>query len=129
MSYDITYLEDEGGVITTYSGIVTDNDMIQCGKARFSSDDRIKSYRYFISDFTNVTEFNVTSDGLRSIADIAINASKLNKRLLLVAVLPTDFQFGMGRMWQTLSEETGWKIQMVRTPAEAQEWIQNNLHV
>ena len=35
MPYEITYLEAEGGILTKYYGIVTDNDIMNSVKERF----------------------------------------------------------------------------------------------
>ena len=128
MSYHIQYLKD-GGVVTNYSGIVTDDNLIQSTKERLSSDTRIKSYRYFISDFSKVDEFKVTTRGIESTVHMAAKASRQNNNILLVVVLPTDSEFGMGRMWQAYAdyEKTGWKTLMVRNRDEALEWLQKNL--
>ena len=52
MAYTITYDKDKGGVVTTYSGVVTDEDIINSVKERTTSDSLVKSFKYAISDYT-----------------------------------------------------------------------------
>lgn len=130
MPYKITYVPENGGVITTYSGTVTDAAIINSATERLLSEDKIKNYRYFISDYTNVNKSEVTSNAVRISGEIALHASRINRNILLVGVFPTDAGFGMGRMWQAYADdgETGWKTKVVRSFEEAKKWIQLNLH-
>ena len=51
MAYAITFKEKEGGVLTTYAGTVTDQDVINSAKERLSLVEKLKSIKYFFSDF------------------------------------------------------------------------------
>lgn len=46
---------------------------------------------------------------------------------MLVAIVPADLEYGMGRMWQAYSDDTNWKTYMARTKDEADEWLNNHL--
>ncbi len=129
MPYQIAYSDSDGGVITTYSGIVTDETVIESARERLSCGRKIESYRYFISDYTDVSKSTVTRSAVQISASLALEASKINKDILLVGVFPTDLGYGMGRMWQAYAadEETGWKTKVVRSLAEAHIWIQKML--
>jgi hypothetical protein len=127
MPYEITYVEDEGGVIATYWGTVTDSDIIQSIQERCESNEKLKSYCYSISDFSQVSEFLVTPDGLKANANLAIRASESNKRLIVTVVAPTDLQYGSCRMWEVYAAQTNWKTRTVRSLVEAQEWIKNTM--
>jgi hypothetical protein len=100
MPYEIIYLETDGGIITKYFGIVTDSDIMNSMKERFSSDDRIASYRYVISDCSDVEKFDVSAEVMKKSAEISKKVSMINKNIAVVAIMPTDLEFGMGRMWQ-----------------------------
>ena len=124
MAYIITFNDKEDGVLTTYTGTVTDDDMINCAKERLSLVGMLKSIKYFLSDFTDVDDFLVTPTGIKTIATIATTASKINNELILIAIVPSDLEYGMGRMWQAFSN---WKSYMARTKEEASEWLNKNL--
>lgn len=127
MAYVITFKEKEGGVLTTYTGTVTDGDMINSANERLSLVEKLKWIKYFFSDFTDVDNFKVTSTGIQKIATIATTASKINNELILVAVVPSVLEYGMGRMWQAYSDEINWKTYLARTKEEASEWLNKNL--
>jgi len=127
MPYEITYLETDGGVYTKYYGIVTDSDIINSMKERFSSDDKVSSYRYAITDCTDVKKFDVSPEVMKESGKISKKVSNINKNIAVVAIMPTDLEFGMGRMWQAYSYETGWKTGIVRDKDEAEVWLKENL--
>ena len=127
MPYEITYLETDGGVLTKYFGIVTDSDILHSIKERFSSDDRVSSYRYAITDCSNVEKFDVSPEVMKESAKVSKKVSMINKNMVVVAIMPTDLEFGMGRMWQAYAYETGWNIVIVRTKDEADIWLKENL--
>lgn len=126
MPYTITSLDD-GGIITSFSGLMTDALYIAAIHERWCSDEAVKNCRYFISDLTEVEQLELTTAGVQESARINTEVSKLNKNILAVGVLPTDLEFGMGRMWQVYADDTKWKTHVCRTLEEAMEWIKNNL--
>ena len=127
MSYEITYIKTEGGVITKYFDIVTDSDIMKSMKERFSSDDKVSSYRYVITDCSNVERFEVSPEVMRESAKISKKVAIINKNIVVVAIMPTDLQFGMGRMWQAYAYETGLNTEIVRTSKEAEDWLRIKL--
>ena len=96
MPYEIAYLETEGGVITKYHGVVTDNDIINSIKERFSLDTKVASYRYFITDCSNVEKFDVSPKAMEESAEISKKVSMIKKNITVVGIMPTDLEFGMG---------------------------------
>jgi hypothetical protein len=127
MAYKIEYDENAGGITTIFSGTVTDEDLINSGRDKITQIDKVKTYKYLVSDFSDVDEFKITPDGIRANAKIAIHASKYHSRVLLVAILPTDLEYGMGRMWQVYSEESGMTTFMARSHQEADYWLKQKL--
>lgn len=130
MPYSITYNKDDGGVITNYFGIINGESIIDATKERFASTRDIKSYRYFLSDYTEVTDFNISSETVKKSAQLALKFSKINPHLHLVIVMPTELKYGIARMWQGYANDdvTGWKTKVVKTRLEATKWIEENLN-
>ena len=101
-------------VITTYSGEVTDADVARQisevqRHAPYDADYRA------ITDFTGVTQFNISTDKIRSVADT--ESPLANAKRVMVA--PTDVAYGTSRMFQALATETRPNIVVVRTLKEA----------
>jgi len=101
-------------VITTYSGDVTDADV-----ARQVSHIREQApygpAYCAITDFTQVTQFNISSSEIRSVA----NSESPLGEAQMVMVAPSDVAFGTSRMFQALASRTRPNITVVRTLAEA----------
>lgn len=127
MAFDIIYKED-GGVITTYSGMVTDSNLIESAIERMGSEERVKSYNYFLSDFSKVDEFDISSDGLRQVSLVVEGAAHAHEGLIAAVVLPTDLEYGMGRMFQAFCEKSSWNIFITRDRKEAEEWLNDRLN-
>jgi len=127
MPYNTDYLDEEGAVITTYWGTISDDDVIKSGREKLASLEKLKLYRYALTDLSMVDNFDLTSKGIRVNADIASEIYKENKNIIVVFVLPTDAEYGMGRMWQVFGDQYGIKSFVCRTRDEAEEWIRKNL--
>jgi len=128
MPYEIKYSDSGEGVVTIFNGIVTDEELIKSTEDRIFSGKELSVFRYAISDYTDVQEYRVTSKGIIKVASLAIKASEHNHQMLIALVMPTNTEFGMGRMWQAYTDEneTGWKTKIVRSLDEAYAWIQLN---
>ena len=72
-------------------------------------------------DFSEVTEFEVSSAAIRKVAG---RAPIIATGYMRVAVASQDFLFGMMRMLQILSEESRPELHVVRTMDEAYRLLQ-----
>ncbi|MBN1515722.1 hypothetical protein JXA32_04040 [Candidatus Sumerlaeota bacterium] len=127
MPYKITYLDEEGGVITEYWGTVTDDDIIESGRKKSSALERLKSYRYALTDLSRVDQFDLSTRGIQGNVDVTSEVFKVNRNLIVAFVLPTNVEYGMGRMWQAYADEHGVKSHVCRTREEAEAWIKHNI--
>lgn len=69
-----------------------------------------------ILDFSNVTEFEVSSAAIRQ---VAAAAPAFPAGYMRVLVIPKDFIYGLARMFQILTEDTRPELRVVRTMEEA----------
>lgn len=74
-----------------------------------------------IVDFSGVTNFEVSSAGMRQLATSAPAFPTASMRVL---VAPSDFLFGMMRMFQILGEKTRPNLHVVHTIDEAYRLLQ-----
>lgn len=117
----------DGGVVLHYSGVLTAVEIIRAKRSLVSEQNR--GLHYLIVDASAADEFHISTDELRVIA-------KENKRLAAIATsgmpvaiaAPQDLGFGLARMWKVFAAETGWRISVFRSRAEAESWIQGRLH-
>jgi len=68
----------------------------------------------------------MTSEGIRRIASLDMNAMKINPYLIIAHVAPTDFQFGLTRIWEAHMQETK-SIKIFRDRKSAEDWIKKRL--
>ena len=129
MPYSIEYIEKEEGLIVFWEGLVRGEEIIRSYHERFSPLERFKKIRYIITDYSIVSDFNMTIDDVKMIAQISNQAAKENRNLYAVAVMPLDLAYGMARMWQAYANDdnTGWHTHVTRTRREAEEWLLFNL--
>lgn len=133
MPYTITYQESDGGIITTYSGVVTDEEFMQCLNEkfligeRFLSNRKIKSYRYSISDCTDVIDLDISVDSVKNSASRSKAAMAINDTGLMAVVAPNDLEFGMSRLWQAYVGSQDERVKLFKTREEADTWIAETL--
>ncbi len=64
---------------------------------------------------------------VRDIAKLARKISEVHHVKRFAVVFAEDVDFGMGRMWQALTEDTvSFEIRIFRTLAEARGWLANS---
>lgn len=128
MAYSITY-PDDGGVISDYWGTVTDSDLASAKREKYSSQEKVKSFRYSIADFTKVEYFNVTPEGIITSSKLSAEVEKINEDIIMAAVMPTDLEFGMGRMWEANTYPSNIQTHVFRTRVEAENWVKETLKI
>ena len=124
------YYTDDGGLFTIYSGHLTDEQAITCLREKVRHPD-FGSALYSVVDFTDVTQFELTTECMRQIATINVEASTSNSNLLCVGINPTQLSHGITRMWQgyTPDEDTGWTTISVVDFDEARDCIKTLLNI
>ena len=126
MPYKVEFSEKPFGLITKFFGVVTDDELRQSCIDRTSSDEQIKKLAYILDDFSDVSDFAVTSEAVINAASFAVKASELNNNIKFLSIMPTDLLYGMTRMWHAYTDETQWERNIVRTREEAEQWMKNN---
>jgi len=127
MPYEIVYTKNPNGVTTYFTGVLTDQEIIQSCEDRISSEEKVRDILFIMDDFLGVTEFRVSSETIRTCASYAVRASEINTRLVHVTIAPSDLLYGMSRMWQALSDGTNWNRNVFRNREEAEKWLDTNI--
>jgi hypothetical protein len=127
MPFEFTVTEDPVGITTRFYGVVSDEDLIQSCYDRTQSSSLVSQLSYLLDDFSEVSEFVVTKEGVIKTAEFAVQLSHQNSAVVYLSVVPTDLLYGMSRMWQAFTDETHWERQIFRSEEEARAWISDNL--
>jgi hypothetical protein len=73
-----------------------------------------------IADFTQFTQFDLSSEDIRQMAERSVFSAESRRAF----IVPNDFAFGLGRMFQILRELAGEKgIHVCRSLEEALDWV------
>ena len=129
MRYELIFLDEEYGTVTEFIGVLNNEILIQATNERYASKERNRKLKYILNDYTRCTEINISSETIKIVAQIAIDVAEYNQQAVIAGVMPTDLEFGLGRMWQVYAEKTGWESHAFRSRTEAEEWIRNKVGV
>lgn len=77
-----------------------------------------------LTDCTEVRECNVSVDVMKQYASVGFAT---NPDVFYIAVLPSDSQYGMGRMWQAHADGANQRTRLVRSREEAEAYLLKKL--
>ena len=126
MPVKYSYVEN-GGLLVAGTGTLVDEDIIEVNRSIYASPEMIKKIRYQIVDFTAVDDWQITSDGVRAIAEQDRRAAEVNPTMLIAVAGSKDVTFGLSRMWQAYADPAPFKTEVFRTVEECHEWIRSQL--
>ena len=106
-------------VFETLVGTVTADEILETWNKISEDRDFDPRYRQF-SDFSGVTKFDVSPGFFRQYATSKPIFDKSSRRAL---VAPSDFVFGMIRLYLTHLENRSGEIRVFRDMAEARRWL------
>jgi hypothetical protein len=123
MGFDTTYIEDGLGLQFAGIGVLTGREVLDCNHALLETPESLSALEYAIVLLDDVTSFPATTNEIHELVDVHVQLSRVNPSMLVAIVAPSDFLFGMARMWETLAAETGWSTAIFRSRQEADAWI------
>ena len=97
--------------------------MTAATEADYERRDAWPKVEYFISDLAGVTDLQVSVEEIRKLSIAEVRTAPLIPHLAMAVVAPSDFIFGMARMWQVFARETGWNLGVFRSRSEAEAWV------
>lgn len=113
---------EQQGVLFVFSGIVTDQDLLEANLDIYD-DPRFMDLRYEVANFLDVTEFNVTSDMIRKVADLDYAASKRNPNIAVAIVDTSAVIKGLANMWAYSGGAEVWESELFEDEVLAREWL------
>jgi len=111
----------KNGVILWHEDIVTGEQLIAVNKEIYSHEFQ-EDFQFQLLVLTDVTEFNVSSRDMKTLADMDTKAERDCKQYAYV-VARDDFLFGMSRMWNIQADEENFESRVVREMDEALSWL------
>jgi hypothetical protein len=119
----ISYRIEGNLVLTTASGVLTDDDILQL-KKQLVGDPAFKPGMGELSDVRAVEQLAVTPEGVRLMVQHDAAHADQVRTIRLAIVVAKDEVFGMARMYQMLTEGTVDNVKVFRDIAEARAWLE-----
>ncbi len=123
MPVDVKYICDGAGVIHSYTADVSFEDLYYAIDRTYESVDTIKKIQFILFNFLETTSTTVSPEEFRILINKDRDAAKINSKIVVAVVGPTDLIFGLSRMYEMLADELPWKQSTFRTLSEAKSWI------
>jgi hypothetical protein len=122
------YLRDGTFIHSTAHGVVTDAELRDHVQEMYESDARTRRYRCALQDFSRVEEIKISSDAIREVAAMNLEAAKLVPPGAAVAIVASNpLMYGLGRMWEAWVAESGWRTRVFEDCGEAERWLEEQL--
>ena len=122
MSVEIQSLNEGKGLLYIYRGVIRYEDDRRANELMRDRHDR-SGVRFTIIEHRNVKVNLTTNAEIRMAARFCIALSQQLPKHIVAVITPDDLSFGLGRMWQTLADETGWSMAVFRDMSAAAEWL------
>lgn len=119
MPYTINWTDN--GVIWTYSGVLTGEELIESNMAIYS-DPRLQKISFQIVDLRAVTEFQVLQEHMVRIAELDTTASVLNPEVKVAVVTNEVTGKHMNRTYSEHAPENHWETKVFNVYPQAYEW-------
>ena|ERR1700733_4351115 len=126
MPYTDEQVDEGRGILRLWTGAVAAGDVIAANADLVTREDWTK-LEYLIADFVGATEIEVATEDVRQIAIAEARLATVIPHLLIAVVAPTDYVFGIARMWEVFAEQTGWARRVFRSRREAEAWVHESM--
>lgn len=126
MPVKIKYTEDGLGVRFIAHGIATGEEIIEANK-KVNTHENFSSLKYKIADRSACDEYRVSGGDVKIIAGQERDAVVVNPDLVVAMIAPSDLQYGMSRMYQSLMADMGFECEIFRSSEDADMWIKSKI--
>ena len=127
MPYTACYVDDGKGVHKTGHGLITGFEIIAGALQEAKIQERSRKLRYFLVDFSDVTEMQVTPEDVRRIIEMNHKTASFVPDSLVAIVAPSALPYAMSRLWHTLSDDLSWKSNVFHTRQDAFAWLRKQM--
>lgn len=126
MPLEITYPNNGEGIEVCALGHINHSEILEAYDEIYS-EENIKKRKYFLIDRSECKEDSMSNEGIQQIAARDSYALKVNPNLVIAHIAPTDFQYGLTRMWQAHMGDDQFSIKIFRDRKSAEAWIKSKL--
>lgn len=117
--------EKDGVVRTTATGRLTDDELM-AHKRALLADPRFRGGMRELSDVRGVDELAVTPEGIANFASFDRAHTGVLEAHHLALLVPTEFVFGMGRMYEQRTDGNTGGVEIFRDEEAALSWLNSS---
>ena len=126
MPLEVRILHGGMGRLWVWTGVITGKELI-ANNEHILATKRYEGVRWLIVDETAITAMDVSPEEIRAIKRLDDHLAAVLPELVTAVIVPTNFAFGMARMWEILTERPGWSVRVFRDMAEAERWLREEV--
>ena len=120
-------IEDKNtGIIDTWSGPITGKEILSRLRSLFS-DNAFGEYKFWITDFSDVTDFSMSTEEILEVVRLDKEAQKINSEIIIIVIAEKDLHFEKSRMWEMLSFEICWEKMISNNKEQAYTFLKNRM--
>jgi hypothetical protein len=118
-------------IVTTWSGVASDSELIDA-LSKYHQEIRSQAdYHTYneILDLSRVSSFMLSTDGIKNLAQLAVNADVENVKTKLAIIVSTPLAYGLGRMYVTyrsLVPGGGKEVRVYKMYRDALAWMEGS---
>ncbi len=126
MPYEVTW--EDRGVLWRFWDVVTGDELVQANLDIYS-DPKFESMEYEIAIFSDSVVFKASTETVRRVAEMDMDASKKNPKVVVLVVASQLVIRGLVNLYRLQHEAMGgsWKIEYFDTEEEARTWLAETL--
>ena len=83
--------------------------------------------RYILIDTSETETLAMDRAGIQQVAAGDVRLAARHPGIVVAVFCPSDIAFGMARMYETLSEQSSWRIRVFRDRDKAEAWLRSEL--
>ena len=123
MPYQAQMIDEGTGFHNLGTGVLKGQEIIEVLRSLEPIWPFMGSITHGFIDLMGVTEFQVSTEEMKIIAELDQQSSQFVGQAYLAIAAPEDLMFGMSRMYGALNTSPGWTIKVFRTLEEARSWV------
>ena len=124
----ITELDDGLGNLIKGEGLVAGEEFYKALSEHVAKPEaQLKQYIYSISDYTEITDNDVSIPYLYKAALIMDDIASVNKNILIGIAASDPVAYNLAKLFSSAARVTGWKFGVFRKRADLDCWLIENL--
>jgi hypothetical protein len=125
MPIEVRSVQNGMGRIWVCRGLLRGRELIANNEQILESK-RYEGVRWVLVDYTDTT-LEISAQEVRAIKYQDDRLAAVLPELVTAVVVPSDYAFGMARMWEMMTERPGWSARSFRKRTEAEIWLREEV--